>query len=70
MFIMRGLPGSGKSTVSKKIAQTYTSVENSVPVCAGDDFFIQKDTGEYKFDANLLSEAHASAKNKATEACK
>jgi uridine kinase len=70
MFIMRGLPGSGKSTLSKKIADTFSNEYQQTPVCAGDDFFIDKASGEYKFNADLLSEAHTSAQNKATEACK
>lgn len=65
MFINRGLPGSGKSTLSNKIKNIY---EKTV-ICSGDDYFTSS-SGEYKFDASKLSEAHMSAQSKATNACK
>ncbi len=43
MFINRGLPGSGKSTLSRRIDAEYGSV-----ICAGDDFFTDPITGGYK----------------------
>lgn len=48
LFLVRGLPGSGKSTVGKLI-------ENSNHY-ETDAFFIKD--GEYKFDPNQLQEAH------------
>ena len=65
MFINRGLPGSGKSTLSRKIAETY---EQTI-VCAGDDFFTDEN-GNYIFDAKKLPEAHGAAQKKAENACK
>ncbi len=65
MFIARGLPGSGKSTLTKKIANVYPSAV----VCAGDDFFIDQN-GNYNFDASKLHEAHEAAKTKACNACR
>lgn len=50
VIIMRGIPGSGKSTY----------VRNRFPgalVCSADHYFEQ--SGEYKFDASKLSEAHS-----------
>ena len=47
MFVMRGLPGSGKSFLVKKIVRAY-GAEN-VAVCSADDYFIQSD-GTYKWD--------------------
>lgn len=67
MFINRGLPGSGKSTLSKKISSLY-GFERSV-ICAGDDFFTDS-TGKYVFDSTKLEEAHAAAREKAINACK
>ena len=63
----RGLPGSGKSTLSKQIANVY-GLDKTV-ICAGDDFFIDKLTGEYVYDKNKLEDAHASARLKAENAC-
>ena len=70
MFILRGLPGSGKSTLCKKMSDIYRTDERDIVVCSGDDFFTDKKTGEYKWKAEKLDEAHASARNKAIEACK
>ena len=46
MFIMRGLPGSGKSTIMKLIAEKY---KTTVTVCSADDYFLQED-GTYLYD--------------------
>lgn len=47
LFIIRGLPGSGKTTFAHKIADE---------VYEADMFFTNN--GEYKFDRDRLSEAH------------
>jgi len=65
MFIARGLPGSGKSTLTKKIANLYSDAV----VCAGDDFFTDEG-GNYNFDASKLHEAHEAARTKAYNACR
>jgi len=54
MFMMRGLPGSGKSTVVKAIRRHFPA--NSVS-CSADDFFIVD--GVYQFNAKQLKDAHA-----------
>lgn len=63
LFIIRGLPGSGKSTIVKAITNTYCSSM----VCSADDYFLQD--GKYNFDAAHLSEAHAACQNKAKDSC-
>ena len=65
MFICRGLPGSGKSTLSKKIKEKYTDTV----ICSGDDFFTDEN-GNYKFDQTLLFDAHQSAQKKAKDSCR
>ena len=62
------MPGSGKSTLSKKIANIY-GIDKTI-ICAGDDFFTDKVTGEYLWDATKLEVAHASARDKAEKACR
>jgi predicted kinase len=52
LFLVRGLPGSGKSTFAKHIWNDYA-------ICEADQYFIDKSTGEYKFDASKLKNAHA-----------
>jgi predicted kinase len=54
VIILRGLPGSGKSTLVQSLVK---DVYHSWAVCSADFFWIQKD-GSYKFDANLVPENH------------
>ena len=57
VFIMVGIPGSGKSTTSKKISALADEV-NGCPaaVVSADNFFMHD--GEYKFDPSKLGDAH------------
>ena len=48
LYIVRGLPGSGKSSLAKKVTEL---------VYSADDFFTNK-KGEYNFNAKLLGKAH------------
>ena len=52
LYIVRGLPGSGKSTFAKKL------VGSDFLVCEADKYFIDKETGEYKFDVSKIKDAH------------
>ena len=52
LYIVRGIPGSGKSTLAKKI------VGHDFLVCEADKYFIDKGTGEYKFDTSKIKDAH------------
>jgi len=52
LFIIRGISGSGKSTFAKKI------VGHDFLVCEADKYFIDKETGEYKFDFSKIKDAH------------
>lgn len=51
LFLVRGLPGSGKSTFA-------THIWNEYAVCEADKFFYDKE-GNYNFDPSKLKEAHA-----------
>lgn len=59
MIIMRGLPGSGKSTQAKLYANQYNAV-----ICSADDYFMTDD-GRYLYDADEIRAAHAVCKLKA-----
>ena len=49
LFIARGVPGSGKSSLAKKLGQGGV-------ILSTDDFFMQN--GKYNFDPSKLSQAH------------
>lgn len=50
LYLLRGLPGSGKSTFGQLIGNVLHT--------ESDKYFIDPVTGEYKFDASLLKRAH------------
>lgn len=50
LIIVRGLPGSGKTTFANTIAL-------GAPVLSADDFFMKD--GKYNFDVNKLGQAHS-----------
>lgn len=51
VYIMRGIPGSGKSTKSRELAGSNGSIHST------DEYFLVD--GEYVFDPNKLAEYHA-----------
>jgi len=57
LIIIRGLPGSGKSTFAKQIADM---------VCEADDYFLKD--GIYQFDREHLKEAHQQCQLRVTQA--
>jgi len=56
VFILRGIPGSGKSTFAKKLARPYVRSGLRVKTFSADDYFMRK--GVYKFDGSKLGTAH------------
>lgn len=59
MYILRGLPGSGKSTFAKSIAKPWQIFE-------ADQFFMND--GKYEFDATKLKDAHQDCKDRVRNA--
>jgi len=55
LVLLRGLPGSGKTSFANFIWSSYT-------VCEADKFFYDKE-GNYNFDATKLKEAHEWCRN-------
>ena len=55
LILLRGLPGSGKTTLANIILQQPNN--NPQEILSADDFFEDKE-GEYNFDASKLKEAH------------
>lgn len=60
VLILSGPPGAGKSTYVKTLQERGLKVE----VCSADDWFVDPETGEYKFDPNQLDKAHTSCMGK------
>jgi predicted kinase len=55
LILLRGIPGSGKTTLGELILQ---SPSNETPdVISADDYFIDE-LGNYKYDVNKIKEAH------------
>jgi predicted kinase len=52
LYIVRGIPGSGKSTFAEKL------VGHDFLVCEADKYFVDKETGEYNFDFTKIKDAH------------
>jgi predicted kinase len=51
MILLRGLPGSGKSTFAKSIGDTITGIIEA-------DMYFVDNEGNYNFDVTKLHEAH------------
>lgn len=73
IVIMRGASGSGKSSLVSEIENDFYSLidkmniddlynENTFKVCSADNYFYDND-GNYKFDADLLPEAHEACRD-------
>jgi len=56
LFLLRGLPGSGKTTLANSI------VESDFLVCEADKYFYDKE-GNYDFDGSKLKDAHEFCRN-------
>lgn len=52
LVLVRGIPGSGKSTIAKKLAQEFNMVH-----LEADMYFTDKN-GNYNFDQNQIKNAH------------
>ncbi len=63
LILVRGLPGSGKSTFAKSLQDSFTE---STDHFEADQFFMHN--GEYKYDFDQLHEAHAWCQRQTEEA--
>ena len=62
VHIMRGLPGSGKSTIIKEMLADPNTPGNFTPdnvaICSADDYMIDPKTGEYCFRDYMIKKVH------------
>ncbi|XP_069495365.1 NEDD4-binding protein 2-like 1 [Ambystoma mexicanum] len=65
LYLIRGLPGSGKTTMARQLKQTFPSAL----IFSTDDFFINED-GTYEYNPFLLEEAHRWNQKRAKRAMK
>jgi predicted kinase len=63
LLLIRGLPGSGKSTLSKLLSEQFYC-----PVFSIDDFFTDKNTGTYLFEFDKNHLAYKQCEEKTLEA--
>ncbi|XP_067945378.1 NEDD4-binding protein 2-like [Watersipora subatra] len=63
MFILRGAPGSGKSTLGRSLIG-----KSEGQIFSGDDFFTDSN-GQYSWDPVKLQEAHAWNRSRVQKAC-
>lgn len=68
MIIIRGLPGSGKSTIAEHLEYSLGVEYGKVALCEADAYFYEGI--EYKFDRAKLADAHRHCYNKAEFAMK
>ena len=64
MYILRGLPGSGKSSISKYFCDNFDNCN----VCSADDYFCKD--GIYSWDHNKIDSAHEFCYNKVKSSLK
>lgn len=58
LYLIRGLTGSGKSTLVTMLEWSYFEENVFTVNVTADDYFIDRPTGEYRFDPKLLKNAH------------
>jgi predicted kinase len=66
LILLRGLPGSGKSTLGDVILRTP---QQDPSLLSADDFFIDEN-GNYNFDSTKLQEAHSQCQLRCAERMK
>jgi predicted kinase len=67
LILLRGIPGSGKTTLGEVILKSPQSTNNLV--LSADDFFMDNN-GNYNFDATKLKQAHNMCQQICAEAMK
>lgn len=61
-YILRGVPGCGKTTLAEELRDLYTEFDKIVVVCEANDYFMRN--GEYNYSPSLLPKAHEECKKR------
>lgn len=61
MFLIRGVPGSGKTTLAFFLLDSMAGL--SKVMCSADDFMLSELDGQYQFDPSKLGECHRMCKD-------
>jgi len=56
-YILRGIPGCGKSSLSDELHSNASMTGRTALICSSDDFFMDHD-GKYNWDFDKLGHAH------------
>ena len=65
MYLMRGLPGSGKSTMAREIIILYG---NDASICSADDYRVNEE-GTYEWKRSQYEQTHELCLEKARNLC-
>lgn len=68
IYILQGLPGSGKTTWARNKKESAKSVNHQVDIVSADDFFTDSD-GRYVFRPTDLGLAHGKCLRKFVVSC-
>lgn len=66
LYMIRGLPGSGKTTLANELKETYEAAGFTVALASADDYHVVN--GEYQWKAENIARAHHACKTKAGSA--
>lgn len=68
LYIIRGLPGSGKTTLAQNMIRAFAKHGGGTFVHAEADQFFTRPDGEYEFRREMLKDAHAYCQGKVFDA--
>lgn len=69
LYIIRGIPGAGKTTIARQIVAMGRNATLTYAYCDADNFFVHSD-GTYKWDPLKIGAAHIKCFNDVLEAMK
>ena len=61
-YVIRGVPGSGKTTLAEHLRSIYTELEKIVVICEANDYLMRN--GQYSYSPSLLPKAHEECRDR------